>query len=139
MSGRPTWLSAIFLGALDLACATLGSAARPVLPLPSPSPHRAGTGPGAPTKGHQRLTRLPLLPSRGAGPGENTQAPRHPRPPRLLTLAQRPLVPPALGVPQHVLRALVDVSQSEFAEELVPKGQFTSQGPDPQLCTMATS
>ena len=46
-----------------------------MLPLPSPSPHRAGTGPGAPTKGHQRLTRLPILPSRGAGPGG---ARRHP-------------------------------------------------------------
>lgn len=139
MSGRPTGLSTTFFRALDLACAALEFAACPALPLPSPSPHRAGTGPGAPTKGPQRLTGLLLLPSRGAGPGESTQAPGHPRPPRLLTLPQRPLVPPALGVPQHVLWGLVDVSQGEFAEQLVPKGQFTSQGPDPQLSTTATS
>lgn len=75
MSGRPTGLSTTFFRALDLTCAALESAARPALPLPSPSPHRAGTGPGAPTKGHQRLTGLPFLPSRAAGLG---RAHKHP-------------------------------------------------------------
>lgn len=33
------------------------------------------------------------------------------------------LIPPALGVPQHMLWKLVDVPQGEFAEQLVPTGQ----------------
>lgn len=43
--------------------------------------------------------------------------------PRPLTFTQRFLVPPALRVPQHVLRGFVDVPQGEFAEELAPAGQ----------------
>lgn len=30
------------------------------------------------------------------------------------------LIPPALGVPQHVFWGLIDVPQGEFAEQLVP-------------------
>lgn len=40
-----------------------------------------------------------------------------------LTFTQSSLVPPALGVPQHVFWALVDVPQGEFAEQLVPTEQ----------------
>lgn len=46
------------------------------------------------------------------------------------------LIPPALDMPQHMLWGLVDVSQGEFAEQLVPTEQTEGyggtvyQGPD---------
>lgn len=38
------------------------------------------------------------------------------------------LIPPALGVPQHVFWGLIDVPQGEFAEQLVPKRQTGGYG-----------
>lgn len=65
------------------------------------------------------MTTLLLPPSRELVRGGGWRAVS---PLRLLTFLQRPLVPSAPGVPQHMLWGLVDVPQGEFAEQLVPEG-----------------